>query len=416
MRLQRSLWLAVAALPLALAAPLHAGPPTVGTEVHVNLSSDFKPHNPVAAFDNAGRSLVVWENEETGLRGRFFARDGSPLGTELALVRNQTLPSIPAHGNVVTRKEPAVTFLTNGSFFLFWTEESAYLSVDYFYEQRQVLDRDAFGQRFSAAGVAIGQPFRLSASSDGFQQRPKALLRPGGDLIVVWESHGLQGRLFNTAGQPLTNEFQVNDRGGRQVQNAALAGDSTGRFLVTWESCCGDGDGLGVFARLFDRSGLPAGSDVLVNTATTGIQRRPAAAADGRGNFLVVWQGRYQDADHARIYGQFVGAAGNLVGPQFRVSQGLGTVQISPSVALEPSGKFVVAWIDWQDIFPLGIFGVEIDRLGNPTASEFEINSAPVNSQFRLSIAGNGSGAFLIPWEGFTGDTVGITARRLTTQ
>ena len=51
------------------------------------------------------------------------------------------------------------------------------------------------------------------------------------------------------------------------------------------------------------------------------------------------------------------------------------------------SGNFFVAWTDWKDPFPIGVFGVEIDRLGNAVGEEMEINSRPIGSQVRTAVA-----------------------------
>ena len=128
----------------------------------------------------------------------------------------------------------------------------------------------------------------------------------------------------------------------------------------------------------------------------------------------MVWQGQAGTIKDSHIYGQFLGAGGNFVGPQIRVSQGVAQGQISPSIA-GLNGHFLVVWADYADIFPVGVFGVEIDRLGNAVGSEVEINSAPINAISRTAIAVSPLGDVLIPWEGFTSDpsSPGIAARRV---
>ena len=52
--------------------------------------------------------------------------------------------------------------------------------------------------------------------------------------------------------------------------------------------CCGDGSSSGIVGRRFDGAGTPLGGEFQVNTFTTGYQVTPAVAADGAGNFVVV--------------------------------------------------------------------------------------------------------------------------------
>ncbi len=74
-----------------------------------------------------------------------------------------------------------------------------------------------------------------------------------------------------------------------------------------------------------------------------------------------------------------------------------------------------MTWLDYGDVFPVGLFSVEIDRLGNAIGAEVEINTAGINAQSRTSIAVSPLGGVLIPWEGFTSnpDSPGISARRV---
>ncbi len=420
MRSKPSLWLTAMALLPALAAPVWSAPRPVGSEIRVNSNTESKQRNPVAAVHPSGRSIVVWENDKYGLRGRFFTRSGEAAGAELGLVANQTVP-VRAEGEVVTRRDPAVAMVPSGDFFVFWTEDKAFLRVDAFIETRTPIDQDVLGQRFNGDGTAAGEAFRVNANSTGNQARPKVLSLTEGRTLVVWEAGGLFGRIISRNGQPIGDEFKINAEGGRQVQNAALAASSSGGFLVAWESCCGDGSGQGIFARLYDRNAVPVGSDIRVNTETAGIQRRPAVAADAAGGFLVVWQGQFGTVKQSRIFGQFIGAAGNLVGPQFRASEGngVGDAHISPSVARELSGNYLVAWMDWFDIFPLGIYGVEIDRLGARVGDEIQINDARPTAHFRTFLSVGPAGELLMPYEAYApngGRGRGIAARRIATQ
>jgi hypothetical protein len=408
MRTKPWLWLTALALLPATAVPVLGQPRPVGTEFRVNGNTESKQRNPAAAYNAAGTALVVWENEQNGLRGRFYGRDGAPLTGELALVANQKLPGVPAHGVEVVRKDPAVAFLGSGEFLLAWTEERSNVRVDIFIEQRDVIDRDVYLQKFSAAGSPLGAPVRLNGATAGYQSVPRILVRNNADAVVVWQSqkgggnNGVFGRFVRASGVPNGGDFRI--ASGAGAASPAIAGKPNGDFLVAWEA--GDGNSLGVFARIFDGA---AGAPFRVNTDVAGLQRRPAVTSDGAG-WLVVWQGQTNTWRQAANV-----EAGNLVGPQFRVSNGVGPTQIAPSVAASKGGNFLVTWLDYKDVFPLGLFGVEIDKLGNRIGSEVELNSRPVNSQFRTSLAVSPFGGVLAPWEGFTSsdERPDIAARRV---
>lgn len=415
MRSRPWLWLTALALVPATVVPVMGQPRPVGNELRVSGNTASKQRNPTAAYNAAGTELVVWESDREGLRGRFYGRDGAPLTAEIGLVANQVVSGFPAEGIEVLRKDPVVAFLSSGEFFLGWTEERSSVRVDIFFQDRRLIDRDVYIQKFNAAGAPARAPLRLSAAA-GFQSVPRILVRNGADAVVVWQSatsgnDGVFARLVTSSGLPSGAEIKLSSG---LAANPAIAGANNGEFIVSWEAA--DGGSQGVFARLFNRAAAPKGAEFRINSEVPGLQRRAAVTAVPTGGWLVVWQGQGIDSKHHHIFGQFLGDAGNLVGPQFRISEGAGQIQIAPSVAAIAGGNFVVIWTDWDKIFPIGLFGVEIDKLGNTIGDEVQINTRPINAQTRTSLAVSPSGSILAPWEGFhtrTARRAGIAARRV---
>lgn len=413
MRLKPIWWLMVLVLLIATAAPMLGQPQLAGAEFRVNGDTNAILRNPAIAFSKNGTAVVAWENEQTGLRGRLYDGSGNALSAEFPLVANVKLQGVPAHGIETVRKDAAVAFLASGGFVAAWTEERDNVSTDFLFESRQIIDRDVFAQMFSASGAAQGTPVRLNAVANGYQSMPKILVRNAGlDPIVVWQTgSGIFGRAFRPEkSKAVGAEIRISSG---LSGNPAITADASGNFLVSWEAA--DRDSQGVYARLFDKSASPRGGEFLVNSTTTGLQRRPALSSVKSGGWLVVWQGQGATAKDAHVYGQFLGGGGSFIGPEFRVSQGFGPTQISPAVAQLANGNFVVAWTDWKDPFPIGVFGVELDKLGNAVGDETEINARPIGSQVRTALAVFGS-TVLVPWEGFTDSNThpGISARRLT--
>jgi hypothetical protein len=406
-------WLAALVLMTAMAAPMLGQPQFAGAEFRVNGDTTSQLRNPAVAFSGNGTAMVVWEDDQNGLRGRFYDTGGNALSKELPLVANVKLQGLPAHGLEVVRKDAAVAFLASGGLVVAWTEERDNVSTDILFESRQVIDRNVLAQTFSAAGAPQGTPTRLNASAAGYQSQPKILVRNGGlDPFVVWQTgDGVFGRAFRPEkSKAVGAEVKISSGQGG---NAAIAGDASGNFLVSWEAA--DRDSQGVYARIFDRAATPRGGEFLVNSTVAGLQRRPAVTAVKSGGWFVVWQGQGATVKDAHVYGQFLGGGGSFIGPELRISQGVGPTQVSPAVAQLASGNFMVAWTDWKDPFPIGVFGVELDKLGNALGDEMEVNSRPIGSQAHTALAAFGS-TVLVPWEGFTDSNThpGISARRLT--
>lgn len=402
---------AVAAFAAVVAVPGIAEVRPVGGEFRVNLDTRSNRQHPVAAYAPSGASVVIWENANLGLRGVVYDRNGAPATPELALVPNQGLGRIPAAGEVVDRKDPAVVALPSGEFVVAWTEERAFLRVDYFIQNRQVLDQDIKLQRFSASGAAVGQSVRVNTTAGAFESLPQLALRKNGDLVVVWRSdRGLFGRVVSATGRPSGAEFKVNVDAGVSFSRPAVAASTDGSFLVSWEGCC-DGSAVGIFARAYDAAGSPVGGEVRVNTTTASWQRRPSVAVGAGGDYLVVWQSQVVPG-HLRVDGQFVGRAGNLVGPQLGIARDEGGAKFAPVVTAMPGGRFFVAWLTWKNLNSLMVQGVELDALAQAVGDELWISQRKLQHNPRIGIAASAAGDVLVPW-GAADPKVGIAARRL---
>jgi hypothetical protein len=119
---------------------------------------------------------------------------------------------------------------------------------------------------------------------------------------------------------PLGSEFLVNSHTQTGQYRPAVARDGVGNFVVTWTSYFHqDGEGLGVFARRFDSTGSPSGTEFQVSTATFGDQRRSRVAAQSNGDFVLIWESQ-QDGSYWGVFGQRFGTAGARIGGEFQVN------------------------------------------------------------------------------------------------
>lgn len=412
MRFKAFQGLIAAALLVTVSAPGWAQPQLVGKEFQVNQNQVHRQVAPVTAASPAGHSLVVWENSLRGILGRLYDRAGNPISQELTLVANKILPKIPAQGEVFVRKEPALVYLPNGEFLIFWTEEKDYLILDTFYENRTVLEQDIRGQRFSATGAPLGASFAVSAVA-GFQRAPKAALKAGGVMVIWEEEETLHGRYMTRRGLPQGVQFRIDSGQASQIRTPALAANASGEALVAWEAERPGTNDPDILVRFFGRDGAARGAEIVANPSTAGRQRRPAVLATQNGDFLLAWQSYLSGGSVHGILGQVYSSAGARIGSERQLSQGVGEIQISPALALLPSGKVVVTWMDWINTTPIGIYAVVIDRAGNRLGNEIKISQARVAPQYRIAVAANAHGEIVAAWEGILNRAWSIAAQRL---
>ena len=397
----------------ALMLPLAAG----AQEIRVNSTGDVKQRTPAGSFASDGGFLIAWVNERDGLVARSFGPNNQPRGLDRILAPNVNLPAVPGEGDVKAQREPAVAALPNGTFLIAWSEETAHLKSDIFYEKRTVLDKEIFAQRFDRAGNPLGAKFKVNQQAADLQERPKILVQ-NRQIVIAWSSNdgattvkaseGVFLRRYDLQGNALSAETRVGAP-GTFGYNPALVADAAGGFAVAWDGP--DADGRGIFARFYDAAGAPRGAAVQVNTTTFGAQGRASLAQLGDGSFLALWQGQFETPRKSRIYSQTLNRTGRILGVERQVTDGTMPWHLSP-VALTRTAKSPAAlWVEWTPAFPTGVFGVDLSG-GAPAGAKAKLSERQIGAAYEFSAATNARGDLLLVWEGFNGgDKPGITAK-----
>jgi hypothetical protein len=238
-----------------------------------------------AAPVSPGGFVVAWTRsvpsegmEASQIVARRFDEGVQPVTDEVIVTASPT--NLPIAASVLAP--------TAQSFVVAWTELN------------QDGDRDAvLLRRYGADGMPSSDAQVVNTYSTGNQQFLRMQALPDGRFVVAWDSFGQDGdkegvfaQRFSSNGERVGTEFQVNSHTtGSQFRNSIVAlGGSL--FSIVWLSDGQDGDGLGVFARLFDWNTGPLGVEFQVNTYTIGDQGRGfGASSDSSGNFVVVWSG-----------------------------------------------------------------------------------------------------------------------------
>jgi hypothetical protein len=416
-------FLAIVLTCTAVAGPAAAAPPA-GVEFRISTGEISRPKSPALGWSHAGDAVAVWENERLGLVGRLYDHRLEPLAADVVLVANQNLPTIPSSGIVVERKEPAILFLPSRDFLLFWTEETSFLAVDFFFQNRVVQSSRILGQRFDLTGQPEAPRFVVSEGSD-FATRPAAArlelptLGPlaAGRILVAWQSHPSQGsaadggivaRLIGDGGPlPSVAQTAVSAPGqGDLAGNAVVASDGFERFLVAWDAP--DGVGNGVFARLYT---VHRAWDRQQRLSVSGFdQSLPGVAYHPDGHFVVVWQATTQAnrMERARLFGQLVRRGGRLIGDEFPISRGRGLWEGSPGVAVDADGRIRVVWHYLVRRNVLRMASRDFNAEGVPLAGESVLDVWTPNTASRLSLAA-GPDDVMVAWIGYFERKLGVS-------
>ena len=265
----------------------------LGGELQVNNYSTGNQRQPAVAMTGSGDFVVAWQSRDQdgsgyGVVARLFDDEGVPITDDL-LVNTYT----PGDQLI-----PEVSADAEGNFVVVWTAEGS--GGDGY---------DVWGRLFDAAGAPLSGEFVVNSDMPDHQIRADVVRDASGSFAVVWANEvfggfpDLKGRWFDDSGNPLTDDFQVTTHTADWPRiDMGLDGD----LVVVWQSYGMDGHNWGVFGRQFDSSGAPTGEEFQINTFTTGAQRDPVLTTQSTGEFVVVWESHLGGFD-GDIFGQLFG-------------------------------------------------------------------------------------------------------------
>jgi VCBS repeat-containing protein len=243
-------------------------------------------------------------------------------------------------------------------------------------------------------------------------------------------SYSVRVKTTDSGGLSYQEAFTIQVKNANDQSNSAVEALSDGGFIMTWESA--DGDGKGIYARRYDRSGAKSGLELKINTNTQNEQIDPAITHLNDGGYLVTWssfkelsflgwQGMppyYQYPVYENsygIYGQLYNANGTVHGGEFQLNGTSLKNQTNSAVTVLSNDTFVVTWQSAdQDGSGQGIYARIFYENGTEKVSEFKVNTVTLNDQTNPAIEALADGGFIISWEsaGQDGSGKGIYVQR----
>ena len=344
----------------------------------VNTTSNGYQEYATVAMDAAGNFMVTWsswgqDGDGWGVFAQRYDPQGNPLGKEFqvntSVVGDQLYSSVAAN--------PAGGFLVTWSSF---ARDGSGLGI--------------LGQLYDAQGNPLGGEFQIN-STPGYDAYSTVAANANG-YVVTWSNLGHDGsgwgifaRRYDAQGNPLGGEFQVNTWTLGDQEYSSVAMNDTGAFTITWSSH--ELLGWQIEAQRFDPAGNPLGNEFQVNQVTTGDHMYPTIASTAEGGFLITWSSNTTIQDPIatpvlqgqntlngwnltatsanalsliqpkwNVYAQqYSGDDGSPMGEEFQVNTTMTGDHRYSSIVSDNTGRFVVAW-SGQEVD--GTSGVFIER------------------------------------------------------
>ena len=392
--LRAGLWLVVV---LAIPTSTPAQPTKLGPEFAVNEVFAGNQYFPAVAKWRDRAYVVVWngavdqDSDGLGIYGRLVNRNGATVGKDFRV--NDTVTGNQGY--------PGVQPLPGGGFVVAWQNDFSPTDEAY----------GIVAQRYDSDGLAIGGEFQVNAETLG-DQRYLAIggAAADGSFVVVWESNAgqapdqteIMGRRFNSSGQGLSSEFQVNTFSTDEQLLPSVSGTPDGAFVVVWQSYGNsDGAGSGVRGQRYDSNGGRIGGEFEVNTYTTYNEGGAVVDSAPDGSFVVAWDAYRSPASNYEVFARRFGSDGKALGDEFQVNTQTTNYQHAPSVRVRADGSFLVLWSSDARL-GLGrddIQGQLYDRQGQLVGGEFQVNSTTSGAHF-YPRSTEADGRLLSVWQG----------------
>ncbi len=191
-----------------------------------------------------------------------------------------------------------------------------------------------------------------------------------------------------------------------------VAMDANGNYVVAWS---GNGPGMpdGVFFQRYNASGVAQGSETRVNQTTGDTQDSPTVAMDASGNFTVAWRSNNQDGSGTGIYARRYNAAGTALSAEFKVNTTTTNAQDNPTIAMNASGAFVVIWASaGQDGDLEGVYAQRYNASGAAQGGQIAVNTTTTGDQWADSVAMDAAGNFVVTFSSADSNGAGVWMRR----
>jgi hypothetical protein len=307
------------------------------------------------AMNARGDFVVTWvrlpalSGNPEDMLARRFAADGRPATSEIEILADP--PTGVDNSQIAVRDD--------GSFVV-------------------ILPRfpDLAARRYGADGSFLGETLVATSTAGRFY---RVALLPRGGFVVTWVTGNFSYvRIFGGDGEPVGPARRVGEGGP-----SAVAAEPDGGFVVTWIAAKPDRDpnfnDPYILARRFDVRGARVGGPVVVQEPLpSGIIARLEMASDEAGEVLVLWQGSIGTGPRADgIYARRLDADGAPLTGLLRLEGG---TALSPRLAMDRDGDFVVAWLQ---------LGAGPNGQTGAFAQRFTADGAPFRPAFRVDTAGS---------------------------
>jgi len=239
-----------------------------GSEFQVNNYTTGGAGSVAVARAGAGEFIVVWasgaspgsDTSFNSIQARLFDSTGTPLANQFQV--NTYTTSFQLFPAVATAA---------GNFVVVWESNGGSGSDPTGYS--------VHAQRYDGTGTPQGGQFQVNTYTTSSQGLPGVTADAAGNFVIVWGSTGssgsdaslesVQGQRYDAAGVALGSQFQINTYTNNQQNFPVIASDAGGNFVVAWQSFGGADTDTSNYSVQAQRFAVPTTSSTSTSSTTS---------------------------------------------------------------------------------------------------------------------------------------------------
>lgn len=266
-------------------------------------------------------------------------------------------------------------------------------------------DGEVLGQLLDTNGIQVKEIFQINQWDKNYQGDPKVA---GGkdSFVVTWVSSeqdgsqdGIFARVFDSDGESLVGEFQVNKITYGNQRNPKVAMGKDNEFLVIWTGLSPiEGSITDIYGRIFDKEGKVIKDEFVVNSSIKGVQRFGTVTGLLDGGYLVVWETVGEEGTD--IVARKIKPDKNFAGDEFCVNLYKKGEQTLPTAGILESGYIMICYQSFgQDVTDTwGVYCRMFDNQLKPLGVEFSPSHVYAYDQIYPTVIGFPLQYFVVAW------------------
>jgi hypothetical protein len=381
------------------------------------ISENSKKSCPSISAANQLGFVFCWAEKTDKVYDLYMRRfDGE--GAALSNATKVNCDSCQTHITNNDTKGPSVACDTYGNIVVIWGRR--FQSI---IETRLNIVWDIYAQYYKFDGEPLGDNFKINDDTKSSSQKYSSIaVDSDGKFLVTWYDYsfkrGIYAKLFSNEGNPIADQVFLDNNNATYYSQPDVAYIKNGNFIIVWHTI-----NDAVYAQQFSNTGTAKGGDIYLGSTNSHIpskisaQVSPAIAADSSGNFVVTW---VKGSNFSNVICKRFSSNGDSIGESLVASDSFATdKRLDACVAVLPSGQIMIAWEDYRSVGS-DIYAQIVSSDGILIGNNIKVNDDKYSKlrpmQITPTIAAGKDSCFIIAWADERNENWDVYAQRFTSE